>query len=186
MNTSFLETINIKICSLPIWAWVCIVIVVYLLINMKSEHFENVTSDNEFDMIMEKSLKKLAKELNVSLSKLKSNQENSKTPKVAKILNFNTSWCGWSKKFQPEWDKFSDYVNNTNLPLNIKAVDVKCDVDSNKGLCEKYEIPGFPSVVIVMSDGSHFNYEGERECTKLCEAVAKTNNNILKKELLEN
>ena len=33
-----------------------------------------------------------------------------------KIFNFNTEWCGWSKRFQPEWDKFTQAVKaNPNL-----------------------------------------------------------------------
>lgn len=74
------------------------------------------------------------------------------------IYNFNTSWCGYSRKFQPVWNTF---VNSIKASDNIKAIDVKCDNDENKLLCEKYDIPGFPSIIIV-NDSDYELYEGSR------------------------
>ena len=28
-----------------------------------------------------------------------------------KIINFNTSWCGYSQQFQPIWNSFTDAMN---------------------------------------------------------------------------
>jgi len=74
-----------------------------------------------------------------------------------KIYNFNTSWCGYSVRFQPVWDKFADSFNDPN----IDVIDVKCDDDNNKDLCQKYDIPGYPSVVKVTSN-KVIDYEGPR------------------------
>ena len=73
-----------------------------------------------------------------------------------KIFNFNTEWCGYSKKFQPIWNDFSDNVKDN---MNIKAIDVKCDNDQNKDLCNKYNIKGFPTVIIVKNNEPH-EYSG--------------------------
>ena len=37
----------------------------------------------------------------------------SETPKV-KVFNFNTKWCGYSTRFQPEWNKFEKECKNMN------------------------------------------------------------------------
>jgi thiol-disulfide isomerase/thioredoxin len=83
-----------------------------------------------------------------------------------KIYNFNTEWCGWSKRFQPEWDEFSKNVSG-----GVKAIDVKCDDDKNQQLCKEFEVPGFPSV-IAMVNGKRHEYRGERTAKALKEFVA--------------
>jgi len=82
------------------------------------------------------------------------------------IYNFNTSWCGYSVRFQPIWDEFSKLVDNTN----VIAIDVKCDNDENKKLCSQFDIPGYPSIVKVTSDGTD-NYNGPRTVESLLEFV---------------
>jgi thioredoxin-like negative regulator of GroEL len=83
-----------------------------------------------------------------------------------KIYNFNTEWCGWSKRFQPEWDEFSKNVSG-----RVKAIDVKCDNDKNQQLCKEFEVPGFPSV-IAMVNGKRHEYRGERTAKALKEFAA--------------
>ena len=80
--------------------------------------------------------------------------QNNKT----KVFNFNTLWCGWSKKFQPEWDKFSESVKNNP---NIETIDVKCDNPDNEQMCKDYNVPGFP-YVIIEKDNVKTPYEGPR------------------------
>lgn len=86
-----------------------------------------------------------------------------------KVLNFNTEWCKWSKKFQPEWDSFQEQAKSMN---NIEAIDVKCDNDKNESMCHSYDIPGFPSVVIE-KDGKKMLYEGEMTAKGLMDHVKK-------------
>ena len=71
--------------------------------------------------------------------------ENEKV--IIKVFNFNTSWCGWSKKLQPEWDKFRQLIIDNNLN-HIEVYDIKCDNDSNSQLCKEYNVPGYPYIVI--------------------------------------
>jgi thiol-disulfide isomerase/thioredoxin len=66
-------------------------------------------------------------------------------PKETTIYNFNTSWCGYSVRFQPIWDKFTE--NNKNS--DIKIIDVKCDNSENDDLCNKYSIEGYPTILKV-------------------------------------
>ena len=85
--------------------------------------------------------------------------ENIKT----KVYNFNTSWCKYSVDFQSEWNTFSNSLKESD---GIKAIDVKCDDDKNKELCQKFNIPGYPAVVIESGDNNHI-YNGVRTAQSL-------------------
>ncbi len=99
----------------------------------------------------------------------------SDTKSKIKIYNFNTSWCGYSVKFQPEWNKFSDTVklNNNKVDLsNVEAADIKCDDPLNKQMCQDFQISGFPSVVAVVND-SYIPYNGGRTSADIIEFITK-------------
>lgn len=74
------------------------------------------------------------------------------------VYNFNTEWCRYSRDFQPEWNQFVNSLNNSD---GVKAIDVKCDNNQNKDLCKKYDIPGYPSVVIKSGNRIEI-YDGPR------------------------
>jgi thiol-disulfide isomerase/thioredoxin len=137
-----------KILGLPILVWGIIligVVYVYMAQNKKSEKFaETESSDKTSDKTNEK-------------TKLK-------------VMNFNTNWCGWSKRFQPEWDKFSEMVKNDPKLSQVEAVDVKCDKTENESMCEQYQVPGYPYVVIE-KDGKQVPYNGERTAEALANIV---------------
>ena len=57
------------------------------------------------------------------------------------IYNFNTTWCKYSRDFQPIWEEFEKDKNN-----DIEKLDVKCDDDNE--LCNIYPISGFPTVLL--------------------------------------
>jgi len=97
--------------------------------------------------------------------KVDSSQISSISP--IKVYNFNTSWCKYSVMFAPEWSKFESMVEKDSL---IEAIDVKCDDDENNSLCKEFDVPGFPSVVIMNGD-KRINYEGARNAEALLEFV---------------
>ena len=84
-----------------------------------------------------------------------------------KIFNFNTSWCGYSVRFQPIWDQFSNQVNDPS----VEVLDVKCDNDENTELCKKYDVPGYPSVLKVKPSGEVINYDGPRTVEGLLDFI---------------
>ena len=129
-----------KIFDVPIWVWVVIIIVILI------SYFTN----------------------NASCSNISSfaNVEPENDSKI-KIYNFNTRWCGYSKMFQPEWDKFQNAIRN-NQVSNIHVYDVKCDDASNQSMCNSYDVPGYPSVIAEVN-GKRIPYDGPRESSKLIE-----------------
>jgi thiol-disulfide isomerase/thioredoxin len=97
-----------------------------------------------------------------------SNSEN-KNSNLIKVYNFNTSWCGYSVRFQPEWEKFENEIKLINN-LSIQAIDIKCDNINNKQMCNDYEIPGFPTIIIE-KDGKKINYNGPRTANAIIETI---------------
>jgi thiol-disulfide isomerase/thioredoxin len=89
--------------------------------------------------------------------------QNNKT----KVFNFNTLWCGWSKRFQPEWDKFSESVKDNP---NIEAIDVKCDNEENEEMCKSYNVPGFPCIIIEKNN-TKTQYNGPRTAEAILESI---------------
>jgi thioredoxin-like negative regulator of GroEL len=106
--------------------------------------------------------------LQVAQPPIKEKEKQNETLSKPIIYNFNTEWCGYSKQFQPIWDEFSKKVNNS-----VQVMDIKCDDDTNKELCNRYDIPGFPSVVLVENDNVT-NFNGPRTVDGLIEFVNKS------------
>jgi thiol-disulfide isomerase/thioredoxin len=97
-----------------------------------------------------------------------SNSENKKS-NLIKVYNFNTSWCGYSVRFQPEWEKFEKEIESIDN-LYIQAYDIKCDDTNNKQMCNDYEIPGFPTIIIE-KDNEKINYNGPRTTNAIIETI---------------
>ena len=101
--------LNQKCFCLPLWVWlVAIGIAVYYYCYARPENKPKPVEE------------KKEKFANVANTKLK-------------IFNFNTDWCGWSKRFQPEWDKFTQAVKaDSKLNNKVEVFDVKCDNPANQ------------------------------------------------------
>lgn len=89
------------------------------------------------------------------------------------VYNFNTTWCGHSKEFQPIWNKFSEIVKSYE---NVKAIDVKCDLEENINFCNQYKVKSVPSIIIVRNNELK-PYDGSRTVEGLMNALQLTNNN---------
>ena len=89
------------------------------------------------------------------------------TPPNVTITNFNTEWCGWSKRFQPEWDKFCE-SEELKQKTNITVRDIKCDNTNNDIICNN--ITGFPTVVVEIDDKRTL-YDGGRTSNDLIEFI---------------
>jgi thiol-disulfide isomerase/thioredoxin len=142
-------SLNDRVYGLPVFCWclIAIVILVFLYTTFSSspsssEPFESCKGKGKTDFV---------------------------SPKV-KVFNFNTSWCGWSVRFQPEWKKFENEINAKGDLSHVEAHDVKCDNPENDFLCKEYEVAGFPTVIIE-TDGKRGVYKGPREAAELVETI---------------
>ena len=77
------------------------------------------------------------------------------------MIYFHMNGCGHCKKFTPTWDNFSSkYVG----PLKLMKYEQK---EAGKEMLEKYEIQGFPTVILVDDKGDFKTYEGDRTISGL-------------------
>jgi hypothetical protein len=156
-----------KILGLELWIWILIGIIIVLLKNNK-ESFAEENNTEKID---------INKTENVKIE-----------PKQKfKFFNFNTSWCGWSKRFQPEWDNLVNKVNTDNTEMSktikdtVEFLDVKCDKNENIELCNKYDIPGYPFVLIEnVNSGEKFVYNNERTADEMYKFLVNNIYNYVK------
>jgi thiol-disulfide isomerase/thioredoxin len=106
----------------------------------------------------------------VSVEERKENFAEVKEP--VKVYNFNTEWCGYSLRFQPEWNKFMTRVNTNKEVGNAIAYDVKCDKEDNEKICAEYQIEGFPTVIFEKGNDRKV-YQGSRSAEALIDALKK-------------
>ena len=106
---------------------------------------------------------------------MNNNKENFTSDRKIRVYNFNTKWCGWSKKFQPEWNKFTAAINSLDNKDEYEVKDIKCDDIENdanlKALTKKYKVQGYPHIVIENTDGNMMPYKGERMAEELYNTV---------------
>ena len=104
--------------------------------------------------------------------KKKEKKKEKFTNSKLKIYNFNTQWCGWSQRFQPEWDNFTQAIkNDSKLNQFVEAINVNCDDPVNEKMCKKYNVPGYPYVVLD-NNGKHKPYSGERTANALLSFIS--------------
>ncbi len=140
-----------KYWGLPLWVWLVVVGIILFSCYQTKGYMETPKSESE------------TKEKFAEVSQTKDKTK-------IKVFNFNTSWCGWSRRFQPEWDEFSKRVKSDPKLAHVDAFDIKCDDDKNESMCEKYQVPGYPFVVIEI-DGKRTQYNGERTADALVKYV---------------
>jgi hypothetical protein len=109
------------------------------------------------------------------------NELFTENPSNLKVYNFNTKWCHWSNHFRPEWDKFMETVKQikkTNPNFNVIAIDVDCEDSNNQELINKYNIPGYPYILIESKDGKTYEYDNERTSETLLKTVKEMLSNV--------
>ena len=76
--------------------------------------------------------------------------------KKIELLNFNSSWCLWSKKLIP-------IINELKKDFDfryIDIIDIKCDLTINNNICEKYNIYEYPTIKLIKNN-KIIDYLGE-------------------------
>ena len=81
----------------------------------------------------------------------------SKLNKDKQLVLFYANWCGHCKKMKPDWDSASQEVGNEKM---IK-VDVGEGTPEQKKMMEKYDVQGFPTI-LVFENGEYIAKHEER------------------------
>jgi hypothetical protein len=96
-------------------------------------------------------------------------QQIQQIPAKNKLCLYYASWCHYSKIFLPEWEKIKHTVSTSELKNKLECNDYECT--ENKELCSKYNIRGFPSIILHKVDGSSVEYPDDSPRT--VEAILK-------------
>jgi thiol-disulfide isomerase/thioredoxin len=86
----------------------------------------------------------------------------------AEIMLYYATWCGHSRMFLPEWEKFENYAKG-NMPY-IRVSSVRCE-DGNETVCFEKGIEGYPTVILYQKDCPEMQFRGERTAAKLIDFV---------------
>ena len=85
--------------------------------------------------------------------------ENFGTPKS--MIYFHMNGCGHCKKFSPIWDEFS---SNYKGGLKLQKYERE---EAGEDMLKKYEIQGFPTILLVDEQGNKKEFQGDRTVSGL-------------------
>lgn len=88
-----------------------------------------------------------------------------------KLVLFYADWCGHCKKFKPIWEETADEINKGGKKIMI-SVNVGEKDDMSSKLSEKYQVDGFPTVIIFSNGKMSGSYDGPRTKEGLLEALS--------------
>ena len=83
----------------------------------------------------------------------------------SQVVLFKAEWCSHCKRFKPEWDQLND-----NQTLKNKVKFVTLDSEKDKEQIEKYNIQGFPTILI-NKNNKITSYEGPRTAEALTRVI---------------
>ncbi|CAO1631330.1 unnamed protein product [Sympodiomycopsis kandeliae] len=75
------------------------------------------------------------------------------------LVAFTAPWCGHCQKLVPEYDGAARTLEGI-----VKFANIDCDVESNKPLCGRYGVQGFPTIKLFPATKNRIpkDYQGER------------------------
>ena len=93
-----------------------------------------------------------------SSNNIESNKKN--------IILIKAEWCGHCQHFKGTWNKLQEkYKNDYNF--------VTYDADNDKHMIDKYNVNGFPTLLIKNKNDEHVQYEGDRTVKSIIDFVEK-------------
>ena len=86
------------------------------------------------------------------------NLENFENP--TELVYYHMNGCGHCKKFTPEWEKFAQGYTGSLKLKKIERADAGDDL-------EKYQIQGFPTILLLDGKGNKKEFDGDRTVSGL-------------------
>ena len=75
---------------------------------------------------------------------------------ASELLLLHMTGCGHCKTFSPIWDEFS-----SNYKGSVKLQKYERE-EAGEEMLKKYQIQGFPTVILLDDQGTHKQFEGDR------------------------
>lgn len=70
-----------------------------------------------------------------------------KTTNYTSIVKFYAPWCGYCQQLKPAYHKLAKLIHKDGQ-YAVNVASVNCDKDSNKELCARYQVSGFPTILV--------------------------------------
>ena len=100
------------------------------------------------------------------------NQENSSNEKSdVTIKFFHAPWCGYCKRFYPEWERLKEVLGSKFKDIKFE----KINCDENKMECLSAGVRGYPTLMFVIGDRT-ITYQGERVVEEIEAALVREMN----------
>ncbi|CAD2218125.1 protein disulfide-isomerase A6 [Angomonas deanei] len=80
------------------------------------------------------------------------------------LVKFFAPWCGHCKKLAPEFEKASD-------ALGDKATLAEVDCTQNEKLCGKFDVKGYPTLILFKNGEKHLDFDGGRTAPEIISYV---------------
>ncbi|GAB4815143.1 hypothetical protein N2152v2_002189 [Parachlorella kessleri] len=80
------------------------------------------------------------------------------------FIKFFAPWCGHCKRLAPTWDTLAKEFKDSD---SVQVATVDCTVE--KGICNKAEIRGYPTLKVYQGGEAKEQYRGSRELSALKE-----------------
>jgi thiol-disulfide isomerase/thioredoxin len=93
--------------------------------------------------------------------------KKTKTGGKFRVILFTSANCTHCEKFIPEWKKFKALLKEKDLDVTVEEYSKQKDPE----VIDDHKIIAFPTIKIVYSDGTEYEYPGKRTAEKLLEEV---------------
>lgn len=92
------------------------------------------------------------------------------------LVLFYAGWCGHCKRLEPTWDEVSKELNSNKkdsmLKINVGGNEPGTSSSDYQKISEKYNIQGFPTIIIFKNGSPQSEYEGSRDKEGFLKALA--------------
>lgn len=92
-----------------------------------------------------------------------------KQEKPSTLYLFYADWCGHCKTFKPEWQQLEKELSNTNIIT--KKINGDSEDKEDQDLMLKYNVSGFPTIILLLPDETTYHYNGSRNKNDLLNAT---------------
>jgi len=72
---------------------------------------------------------------------------------TARLYLFYTTWCGYSKKAMPEWEKIESDLRTSPVFGKTAVEAVSVDAEKDPKTASLYEVAGYPTIKLETSSG---------------------------------
>lgn len=107
------------------------------------------------------------------------------------FVEFYAPWCGHCQKLEPIYHRMATFLHRAGK-YAVKVARVNCDQESNKALCQKNRVQGFPTLIVFrppkyqpgkVSKAGHVPevYNGERTLKAMTDFVTARIKNYVKR-----